>query len=174
MNHSRMRAGRKHIGVALCCVMGCAVAQPKEDAASCIAKAANEFGIPETPIRVILDVEAGTLGKVSRNTNGSYDIGPMQINSLWLKPLREFGISEADVRDNLCINISVGAWILAKQIDRHKDIAKAIAHYHSSTPKHQHRYLGLIRAAAERRLAKNPGGMEMVQQGDSLAASASR
>lgn len=126
----------------------------REDYAQCVATAAKTFGIPELPIWVILDVEGGTVGRVSQNTNNTYDIGPMQINSIWLKHLAPFGISENDIKHNLCMNIYVGTWIYAKELQRHKTLAKAFAYYHSPTPKHQHRYLGLVQNAIDRRLQK--------------------
>src|SRR5690606_1472273 len=102
---------------------------------------------------VILDVEGGEVGKVSRNTNGTYDIGPMQINSIWLSKLQRFSISRDDLLYNRCINIYVGAWILTQEYQRFGgDLGKAIAHYHSPTPKHQRRYLGLVQAAIQRRI----------------------
>lgn len=121
--------------------------------AACISEAATRFNVPEVALWLLLDVEAGTLGKVSKNTNGTYDIGPMQVNSIWLSKVARFGITEAMVRDNLCINIGVGTWIFAQELDRHKDLAKAIAYYHSPTPRHQRRYLGLVVGAIDRRVA---------------------
>lgn len=127
------------------------------DRAQCVNHAAKTFRVPDLAIWLILDVEAGTVGKVSQNTNRTYDIGPMQINSIWLKRLAPYGISETQVRDNLCMNIYVGTWIFTKELQRHQTISKALAYYHSPTPKHQHRYLGLIQKALERRVAKLKG-----------------
>lgn len=125
---------------------------------TCITTAASAFAIPETPLWVILDVERGQVGKVSRNSNGTYDIGPMQINSAWLGRLRRMGISEQDLLYNRCINIYVGAWIFTKEYQRFGDLAKAIAHYHSPTAVHQRRYLGLIQQAIQRRIRKLQDG----------------
>jgi len=125
-----------------------------DDVALCIETAARSFNIPELPLWIILDVERGTLGKVSMNTNGTYDIGPMQINSIWLKRIAPYGITEHAVKNNLCMNVYVGAWIFTKELREHGTLTKAIAHYHSPTPKHQMRYLGLIQRALERRMAR--------------------
>lgn len=134
-----------------------------EPVAQCIAQAAQAFRIPELPLWIILDVERGTLGRVSRNTNGTYDMGPMQINSIWLKRLAPYGITEHQVLNNLCMNIYVGAWIFTKELKEHGTLPKAIANYHSPTPKHQMRYLGLIQRALERRMAR-------IRQEQSLAS----
>ncbi|OGU24409.1 MAG: hypothetical protein A2580_08715 [Hydrogenophilales bacterium RIFOXYD1_FULL_62_11] len=125
-----------------------------QDRAECVTQAARTFGIPELPIWVILDVEGGTVGKVSWNSNKTYDIGPMQVNSIWLKHIAPYGISESQLRDNLCMNIYVGTWIFTKELQRHKTLPKALAYYHSPTPKHQHRYLGLIQKAIESRVTR--------------------
>lgn len=128
---------------------------PSDDpaTAACIQTAVQSFQIPELPLWIILDVERGTLGKVSGNTNGSYDIGPMQINSTWLPRLAKLGVTEDRLLNDLCTNIYVGAWVFTHEYRRFNgDVGKAIAHYHSPTPRHQQRYLGLIQGAIQRRL----------------------
>jgi Transglycosylase SLT domain. len=119
----------------------------------CVQHAAQVFGIHQLPLYLILDVEGGTLGKVSANTNGTYDIGPAQINSWWLPTLAKAGISEDALRDDLCTNVLASGWIYAQALRQTGNMAKAIALYHSPTPKHQYRYLGMIDSAINRRLA---------------------
>lgn len=123
------------------------------ETAKCIAIAAERFDVPETALWLILDVERGTVGRVSQNTNGTVDIGPMQINSWWTEPQRlgRFGITYNDILHDRCLNIYVGTWIFAQEYQRERDIVRAIARYHSPTPEHQHRYLGLIQQAIQRR-----------------------
>lgn len=125
----------------------------RDDYAQCVASSARAFGVQELAIWVILDVEAGTVGRVSKNTDGSVDIGPMQVNSWWLGRIAKFGISESQLKNDLCTNIYVGTWIYASELKRHGSVARAIAYYHSPTPRHQHRYLGLVQQAIQRRLS---------------------
>lgn len=128
------------------------------ETARCIHQAAQAFVIPEMPLWVILDVEGGTVGRTSANTNGTYDMGPMQINTIWLDNLAPLGVTRSEVINNRCINIYVGAWVFAQEYFRfNRNTAKAIAHYHSPTPKHQRRYMGLIQKAIKRRLARQQG-----------------
>jgi hypothetical protein len=54
---------------------------------------------------------------MNRNSNGSYDIGLMQINSSWLPTLKRYGIGAQDLL-NPCRSIFVGAWIAAQNIQR--------------------------------------------------------
>ena len=63
-----------------------------------------------------------------KNRNGTYDIGLMQINSIWLPELRRYGISESTLK-NGCASTYVGAWIMAKNIRRYGYTWQAIASY---------------------------------------------
>ncbi len=48
---------------------------------------------------------------------GTTDIGLMQINSSWLPKLARYGIDRARLFDP-CVNLNVGAWILAQCFDK--------------------------------------------------------
>jgi len=48
----------------------------------CLTAAAAAHRLPPAMLAVLLNVEGGTLGRVSRNTNGTVDIGPMQVNTV--------------------------------------------------------------------------------------------
>jgi len=112
---------------------------------ACIEDAATAFQIPALPVRVLRRVEAGAVGTASPNTDGSVDLGPMQINSSWLPSLRRIGITEDQVRNNPCINAYVGAWIFAQTYAESKgQIALAMARYHSHNAAEQRRYLNLV------------------------------
>ncbi len=65
-----------------------------------------------------------------KNKNGTYDIGLMQINSSWLPTLGRYGINEASLLDS-CINLDVGAWILAGNMKRHGNTWKAVGSYNA-------------------------------------------
>ena len=65
------------------------------------------------------------------NTDGSYDIGCMGINSSWLPKLqRQFGITEQDLYDP-CTNVHVGAWIHAKNVRQYGDNWRAIGAFNA-------------------------------------------
>ncbi|HOV56400.1 MAG TPA: lytic transglycosylase domain-containing protein [Rhodanobacteraceae bacterium] len=122
---------------------------------TCIAQAAETFHIPALPIEILRDVEAGEVGRVSKNDNGSYDIGPMQINSSWLPTLAAMGISESALRDNACVNAYVGTWIYYQAWRETGNVAQAMARYHSPYSRFQARYLGLVLQAIDRRTAQS-------------------
>lgn len=50
---------------------------------------------------------------INRNTNGSFDVGVMQINSSWLPILSKYGITLNDLFYPKT-NIMVGAWVLSQ------------------------------------------------------------
>jgi hypothetical protein len=84
-------------------------------------------------LRAIARQESGlTPHAIGKNTNGTRDIGVMQINSWWLTHLEPIGIDEKALM-NPCLNIHVGAWILAQEIARHGLTWTAIGAYHSPT-----------------------------------------
>lgn len=125
------------------------------DIQACIEQAAATFQVDALPLTLLRQVEAGTLGANSApNSNGSYDIGPMQINSSWLPRLARIGISEPMLRDDACINVHVAAWIYKQELRATGDPAMAMARYHSPTARHQARYLGLVRKAIQRKLVE--------------------
>ena len=55
--------------------------------ALCIFTAAQTYSVPPTVILGVLNVEGGKVGMASSNTNGTYDLGPMQINTIWVPEL---------------------------------------------------------------------------------------
>ncbi|CBL43660.1 Transglycosylase SLT domain protein [gamma proteobacterium HdN1] len=82
---------------------------------ACFRAAAERYSVPQPLLYAIARVESNfNQSAVNRNTNGSTDYGIMQINSRWFTQLEtEFGIPREQVIRDACINIHVGAWILA-------------------------------------------------------------
>jgi soluble lytic murein transglycosylase-like protein len=114
--------------------------------AACLLIAAQTYSIPPAVLLGIYQVEGGQVGQeVGPNQNGSYDLGPMQINTIWLPELaKQWGVSTATarkwVRDDPCTNVGVAAWILRRHLDETGDLARSIAHYHSKTPQFGNAY----------------------------------
>jgi soluble lytic murein transglycosylase-like protein len=74
----------------------------------------------------------------------------MQVNSHWLPQLKPYGIT----RDSLfepCLNVHIGAWVLAQKIRAHGYNWPGFAAYHSATPEKQRRYQALLVNAYKRR-----------------------
>ena len=98
-------------------------------------------------IAVLLAVEGGSIGRTSGNTNGTVDIGPMQINEIHLPAIaRRWGTSVAAAREallnNFCANVEAGAWILRTALDSAGgDFWEGVGRYHSRTEVYKDRYL---------------------------------
>ena len=108
----------------------------------CIEKSSKKYNIPIIMLEMIVNkLEKGKKGMKNINKNGSYDMGIMQINSIHLPQLKKFNIDETELINNNCVNIDVGAWILAKEIRKNNSYALGLASYHSYTQKHQLKYL---------------------------------
>ena len=123
--------------------------------AVCIFAAAQTYSVPPSVLLGILHVEGGRVGQAVRNTNGSYDLGPMQINTLWIPKLAaHWRVSKTTatkmVRDDACVNVGVGAWILRTKINDAGGLYKGIAWYHSATPRFGHKYRSKVMAAMQR------------------------
>jgi len=121
--------------------------------AACLMLAAQTYSVPPAVLVGIHQVEGGKVGQaVGPNVNGSYDLGPMQINTLWIPLLADkWGVSEDSayrwVKDDPCTNMGVSAWILRTHMNETGSLAKAIAHYHSRTPEHGYPYKGKVVSA---------------------------
>jgi soluble lytic murein transglycosylase-like protein len=111
----------------------------------CINKAAIEYNIPAKLLIALLQAERGKVGQLIKNKNGSYDIGPAQINSSWLPVLKMHGITQAEVQFDPCINIKVGAWIAAKAIASENNLLSGIGDYNSHTRQYNQSYCQKIR-----------------------------
>jgi soluble lytic murein transglycosylase-like protein len=109
--------------------------------ADCLDDAANYWGVPPPIAHAIAQQESGMRPWiVSKNHDGSRDIGLMQINSSWLPKLARYGITAEDLLNNTCVNAYVGNWILAQNIQRLGYNWDAIGAYNSPTPANRYRY----------------------------------
>lgn len=100
-------------------------------AQSCWKSASERYAIHETILHAIARTESAMNPKaINRNTNGSVDVGLMQINSRWFPDLAEMGIQPGDLWDS-CTNIHVGAWVLAGYIRKFGYNWRAIGAYNA-------------------------------------------
>ncbi len=108
--------------------------------AACILAAANVYQVPPAVMIGIMQVEGGHVGQqAGPNFNGTYDLGPMQVNTRWLPELAQHWhvsvpTARTWVRDDACTNVYVAAWILKQKIAKSGSLYYGIAHYHSATP----------------------------------------
>ena len=130
-----------------------AAATPSENEriiAGCINAAADVHRLPPAVLVILLNVEGGSLGRVSSNTNETVDIGPMQVNQIWIPQVAaHWRATSADtyraLRDNFCANVEAGAWILRQGLDEaHGDFWQGVGYYHSHDPVHKATYLQAV------------------------------
>ncbi len=123
---------------------------------ACMALVASIYHLPPRVLPSIQLVEGGAVGVASRNTDGSEDLGLMQVNTLWVGPLSRYtGLPESVVRERLiavpCFNIAAAGAIMRTYLDEaHGDLMRAVGFYHSHTPGLGEAYQVRVRAAATR------------------------
>ena len=113
----------------------------------CVVDAAARQSLELVKVLAVMKGEGGRLGEYSPNANGSYDIGPMQVNTIHLPELsKTYGIPEAAVSRllayNGCFNVAVGAWLLRKRTNEAGgDFWYGIGRYHSAAKPARNRYI---------------------------------
>jgi hypothetical protein len=118
------------------------------------------YHLPSAVVLILLSVEGGALGQVSPNTNNTVDIGPMQVNTIWVPVVAShWRATPADtyaaLRDNFCANVEAGTWILRQAIDQaHGDFWEGVGFYHSHNPGHKADYLRKVLRQTLRRQAQ--------------------
>jgi hypothetical protein len=115
------------------------------DLRTCAVNAASQYRISVPLFLGLLATEGGHVGQIVKNTNGTYDMGPAQINSSHLRELAARGITRDQIINDGCLNIHIGAWILAKELGnetpRHpKEFWQRVGNYNSRTPDHNQAY----------------------------------
>lgn len=121
---------------------------------ACMAAAAAFYHLPPRVLPSIQAVEGGRPGVIHSNTNGSADLGLMQVNTLWIKPLADYAhMTQAAVLDRLiddpCFNIAAAAAIMRLYLNEaHGDILLAVGYYHSHTATLGSAYQQKVLAAA--------------------------
>ncbi|MBL8380975.1 MAG: lytic transglycosylase domain-containing protein [Burkholderiales bacterium] len=114
-------------------------------ACACWDDAARRYNVSGDLLYAIARTESGLNPQaIGRNTNGSRDIGLMQINSAWLPTLASHGIGERDLYEP-CTNIHVGAWILAGNVNRLGYTWEAVGAYNAANPARRRAYADKVR-----------------------------
>jgi hypothetical protein len=135
---------------------------------ACMVLVAAYNNLPPRVLPAIQAVEGGRVGLTHPNSDGSEDLGVMQVNSRWIAPIaRAIGVPEPVVRERLiddaCYNIAAAGVILATYLAEERgDLMRAIGDYHSHTPglnqDYQEQVMAAARAMFERPSPARPGG----------------
>ncbi|WP_367189501.1 transglycosylase SLT domain-containing protein [Burkholderia sp. Ed8] len=130
--HTIRPISRETLKIASTIALSCAVQGVAQ--ADCLDDAAAFQHVSVSLMRGIAQVESGmNPNAVNTNTNGTVDIGLMQINSTWLPTLAREGITRESLFD-ACTNAYVGAWILSQNIRQLGPNWNAIGAYNSASP----------------------------------------
>jgi len=112
--------------------------------ADCLDDAAMYQQMSPVLLRAIAQHESGMRANaVNKNTNGTEDIGLMQINTVHLPRLARYGITRQSLFDP-CVSAYVGAWVLRDCIDRNGPTWNAVGCYNAGSPEKRLRYANLI------------------------------
>ena len=115
----------------------------------CSIQAANHYHIPPLVMLAVAEQEGGKPGQKIRNSNGTYDYGAMQINTVSLADLRSYGINENHVLAEGCYPYYLAAWRIAGHITNDPgDLWQRAANYHSRTPYYNRLYREKLRQRA--------------------------
>ncbi|WP_170968501.1 lytic transglycosylase domain-containing protein [Psychromonas sp. SP041] len=120
----------------------------------CVNFASKYYNVNPSVIRAIIAVEGGKIGTMSRNSNGTYDMGIMQINTIHIKDLRKrfptLNLTRKKISNGACVNIFLAVDILNRRIKENSNYWLGVGSYHSKTPKYRNRYLKKIYKAYKR------------------------
>ncbi|KMZ11999.1 hypothetical protein BHUM_02943 [Candidatus Burkholderia humilis] len=129
--------------LAACAVFASMSAHAADD---CFEQAGAYQGVNPLVLRAVAWCESkGDAAAINHNTNGSIDIGQLQINSIHFPDLARDGIPHRALIDP-CVNVFVAAWLLKQKMVKYGNTWQAIGAYHSESPKHRDAYARSIQS----------------------------
>ena len=117
---------------------------------ACMALVASIYKLPPRVLPSIHAVEGGQIGTIHTNTDGSQDLGVMQVNTRWIAPLSRYtGQAPSFVRTSLldrpCYNIAAAGMIFRTYLNETGgNLMRAVGNYHSHTPPLNLAYQALV------------------------------
>jgi hypothetical protein len=121
---------------------------------ACMLAAAHFYHLEERVLPSLQVVEGGAPGVVHRNTDGSADLGVMQVNTRWVQPIAtRIHATASAVQTRLtkdpCFNIAAAALIMRTYMNEtHDNLLQAVGDYHSHTGPLNQAYQAMVLAAA--------------------------
>lgn len=131
-------------------------AAAEHEIARCIQSASAGKSWLEKTLWGLRDQEAGWIGAEVLNSNGSHDLGPLQVNSFWVPRLATLtGRPANQVRawliNDACFNVQAARWIFLSALASTGDYWRAVGVYHSPTDWRQKRYVSSVAGHLRRR-----------------------
>lgn len=104
--------------------------------ATCFEEAGAQYNVNPELLRGMAKVESSmrpdAINLTHEARTKSVDLGLMQINSRWLPALSKSNITREDLLKDPCLNVKVGAWILADNMRRHGPNWTAVGAYNAA------------------------------------------
>lgn len=91
------------------------MAVPERIPLPCIKKSSEDYGVPQMLLLAILKQESNAkAGAIGKNSNGTYDIGPAQLNTASWVPYfaNRYGIRPEALTNNMCQAIRAMAYAI--------------------------------------------------------------
>lgn len=112
----------------------------------CVTEAARRNGLPLAALLGILATEGGQPGEALSNANGTWDLGPFQVNTCHVNELAKLGIAPSAIMTDACLNAAAAAWLLRQELNRSSgDIWEAVGAYHSRTAHYHRAYIARVK-----------------------------
>ena len=117
---------------------------------ACMLLTAHYYALPPRVLPTIQSVEGGRPGTVHANSDGSADLGVMQINTRWIPAIAGVtrqtpAMTAARLINDPCFSIAAGGAILETyRREAHGNLLLAIGYYHSHTPPLNQAYQALV------------------------------
>jgi soluble lytic murein transglycosylase-like protein len=92
-----------------------------------------------------MKVESEYKKRIHNNPNGSFDIGVMQINSLWIKSLANKGFKVDLLNDSN--NINIAGYILKENMNKGYSLWQSVGLYHSTDKRLRAVYIKRVKRA---------------------------
>jgi hypothetical protein len=128
---------------------------------ACMVATAAFYHLPPRVLPSIQAVEGGRIGAIHVNTNGTADLGVMQVDTIWIRPLAQVArlkpqvVAQRLIYDP-CFNIAAsGAIMRVYMTQAHGNLMLAIGYYHSHTPGLRAPYEEQVVTAASRLFRRN-------------------
>ncbi|MEY2152274.1 lytic transglycosylase domain-containing protein [Rhodanobacter sp. 115] len=110
-------------------------ASPSHRYDACFASVGRYYGVNPFLLKAIAEKESRLNSRaIHRNSDGSVDVGLMQIDSFWFPRLASVGIAPSMLLTKPCLNVAVGAKILKGNLVQYGVTWTAIGAYNAKTP----------------------------------------
>jgi hypothetical protein len=123
---------------------------------ACMVMVSAAAHLPPRVLPVIAHIEGGRVGLVRPDANGTFDLGVMQVNTIWVNLIAQRAhlppsVAAAELISDPCFNIAAAALILRVYLRQtHGALLPAIGDYHSHTLPLNRAYASEAEAEAQR------------------------